>query len=234
MARQRVVEERSAQRARRDRDRESEWNCAQLHFWRREGEAEVQARPAQAHVHPTTAQWAQTTVHKAQAAQQQQHHGRPRDGRQLSIHAMQTMCLCYHRPTNHVVRFRSSGCGGTGVSNSAIASNFSETLRHCTALHCCWLLAAALLSLLRSRCWLYTGRPEADAGRSVAFFCDSLPPLTPLLHFPLFAPSQHTSACIRQSSKRHRASCSARSACRRRRRCQAGPGSCCSRESANN
>lgn len=84
------------------------------------------------------------TVHKAQAAQQQQHHGRPRDGRQLSIHAMQTMCLCYHRPTNHVVRFRSSGCGGTGVSNSAIASNFSETLRHCTALllaaGCCWLL----------------------------------------------------------------------------------------------
>lgn len=131
---------RSAQRARRDREIESEWNCAQLHFWRREGEAEVQARPAQAHVHPTTAQWAQTTVHKAQAAQQQQHHGRPRDGRQLSIHAMQTMCLCYHRPTNHVVRFRSSGCGGTGVSNSAIASNFSETLRHCTALHCCWLL----------------------------------------------------------------------------------------------
>lgn len=75
----------------------------------------------------------------------------------------------------------------------------------------CWLLAAALLSLLRSRCWLYTGRPEAEAGtcRSVAFFRDSLPPLTPLLHFPLFAPSQHTSACIRQSSKRHRASCSA-------------------------
>lgn len=195
------MEERSAQRARRDRDRESEWNCAQLHFWRREGEAEVQARPAQAHVHPTTAQWAQTTVHKAQAAQQQQHHGRPRDGRQLSIHAMQTMCLCYHRPTNHVVRFRSSGCGGTGVSNSAIASNFSETLRHYTALllaaGCCWLLAAALLSLLRSRCWLYTGPPEADAGRSVAFFatlCHHSPPSFTFLYSHPHSTPAHASA----------------------------------------
>lgn len=192
----------------------------------------MQARPAQAHVHPTTAQWAQTTVHKAQAAQQQQHHGRPRDGRQLSIHAMQTMCLCYHRPTNHVVRFRSSGCGGTGVSNSAIASNFSETLRHCTALHCCWLLLCCPSFGHAVGC-IQDHRRQRQVGL-LLFFCDSLPPLTPLLHFPLFAPSQHTSACIRQSSKRHRASCSARSACRRRRRCQAGPGSCCSRESANN
>lgn len=32
------------------------------------------------------------------------------------------------------------------------------------------LMAAALLSLLRSGCWLYTGPPEAEAGRSVAFF----------------------------------------------------------------
>lgn len=94
------MDRRSAQRARRDREIESEWNCAQLHFWRREGEAEVQARPAQAHVHPTTAQWAVGTVHKAQAAQQQQHHGRPRDGRQLSIHGP-----CH---ANHVLVLSSS------------------------------------------------------------------------------------------------------------------------------
>lgn len=143
-------------------------------------------------------------------------------------------CACViivQQITSFVSEVADAGAQVAGVSNSAIASNFSETLRHCTALHCCWLLLCCPSFGHAVGC-IQDDRRQTQVGL-LLFFCDSLPPLTPLLHFPLFAPSQHTSACIRQSSKRHRASCSARSACRRRR-CQAGPGSCCSRESANN
>lgn len=164
------MDRRSAQRARRDREIESEWNCAQLHFWRREGEAEVQARPAQAHVHPTTAQWAQTTVHSAQSTGSTAAAASwEAQGRAAAIHPWPMPCkpcacvIIVQQITSFVSEVADAGAQVAGVSNSAIASNFSETLRHCTA-RTALLLAAALLSLLRSRCWMYTGRPEADAG----------------------------------------------------------------------
>lgn len=59
------------------------------------------------------------------------------------------------------------------------------------------LLAAALLSLLRSRCWLYTGPPEADAGRSVAFFatlCHHSPPSFTFLYSHPHSTPAHASA----------------------------------------
>lgn len=236
MARQRVVDRRSAQRARRDREIESEWNCAQLHFWRREGEAEVQARPAQAHVHPTTARTvgsghsAQSTGSTAAASSWEA------QGRAAAIHPWPMPCkpcacvIIVQQITSFVSKVADAQAFPT--RRSLLTSRRpSVTALH--ALHCCWLLLCCPSFGHAVGC-IQDHRRQRQVCRSVAFFCDSLPPLTPLLHFPLFAPSQHTSACIRQSSKRHRASCSARSACRRRRRCQAGPGSCCSRESANN
>lgn len=185
-------------------------------------------------------QWAQTTVHSAQSTGSTAAAASwEAQGRAAAIHPWPMPCkpcacvIIVQQITSFVSEVADAGAQVAGVSNSAIASNFSETLRHCTALHCCWLLLCCPSFGHAVGC-IQDHRRQRQVCRSVAFFCDSLPPLTPLLHFPLFAPSQHTSACIRQSSKRHRASCSARSACRRRRRCQAGPGSCCSRESANN
>lgn len=184
-------------------------------------------------------QWAQTTVHSAQSTGSTAAAASwEAQGRAAAIHPWPMPCkpcacvIIVQQITSLVSEVADAGAQVAGVSNSAIASNFSETLRHCTALHCCWLLLCCPSFGHAVGC-IQDDRRQTQVCRSVAFFCDSLPPLTPLLHFPLFAPSQHTSACIRQSSKRHRASCSARSACRRRRRCQAGPGSCCSRESAN-
>lgn len=115
-------------------------------------------------------QWAQTTVHSAQSTGSTAAAASwEAQGRAAAIHPWPMPCkpcacvIIVQQITSFVSEVADAGAQVAGVSNSAIASNFSETLRHCTA-RTALLLAAALLSLLRSRCWLYTGRPEADAG----------------------------------------------------------------------
>lgn len=137
-------------------------------------------------------QWAQTTVHSAQSTGSTAAAASwEAQGRAAAIHPWPMPCkpcacvIIVQQITSFVSEVADAGAQVAGVSNSAIASNFSETLRHCTALHCCWLLLCCPSFGHAVGC-IQDHRRQRQVCRSVAFFCDSLPPLTPLLHFPLF------------------------------------------------
>lgn len=141
------MEERSAQRARRDRDRESEWNCAQLHFWRREGEAEVQARPGQPK--PTSIQQ-QHSGHRLQCTKHRQHSsssimgGPGTGGSYPSMPCKPCACvIIVQQITSFVSEVADAGAQAFPTRRSLLTSRRPSV----TALHCCWLLAAA-------GCWL--------------------------------------------------------------------------------
>lgn len=137
------MEERSAQRARRDRDRESEWNCAQLHFWRREGEAEVQARPGQPK--PTSIQQ-QHSGHRLQCTKHRQHSsssimgGPGTGGSYPSMPCKPCACVVIvQQITSFVSEVADAGAQAFPTRRSLLTSRRPSV----TALHCCWLLAAA-------------------------------------------------------------------------------------------
>lgn len=88
-------------------------------------------------------QWAQTTVHSAQSTGSTAAAASwEAQGRAAAIHPWPMPCkpcacvIIVQQITSFVSEVADAGAQVAGVSNSAIASNFSETLRHCTALHC--------------------------------------------------------------------------------------------------
>lgn len=148
-------------------------------------------------------QWAQTTVHSAQSTGSTAAAASwEAQGRAAAIHPWPMPCkpcacvIIVQQITSFVSEVADAGAQVAGVSNSAIASNFSETLRHCTALHCCWLLLCCPSFGHAVGC-IQDHRRQSQVCRSVAFFatlCHHSPPSFTFLYSHPHSTPAHASA----------------------------------------